>query len=516
MTAPLDPKPAATGALTLETVELTKRFGSFTAMDSVSMTVAAGSVHALLGENGAGKSTLVKCVAGSQRPEGGAIMIDGREHDVATPVIARALGIGMVYQHFTLAPGMNVAENLLLAGGRTPSFIDWKKERAALQAFLETTPFKLDLDATPAGLAAGEKQKLELLKQLYLKPRLLILDEPTSVLTPGEAADLYLALRRLADAGKYVVFITHKLHEVAATADRVTVLRRGRVVASLGRSEASIQELGSLMVGAAMPALRPISGGKFGEVVLKVQDAQAMADRGASGLKGVTLDVRGGEILGIAGVAGNGQVELAECVAGIRPLQHGKIWLNGKDVTRAHALSRLRAGLRFVPEDRLGMGLVPQLDMTDNMLLRDYRERPLAKGMWISRRLARERAERLIRDYDVRTPGTATAVRSLSGGNQQKILIGREVMAQPVVFIVAQPTRGLDIAAARSVHDRLLDLREAGAGIILISEDLDEVLQLSDRVTVLYDGAIRGTWPRHKAERGDIGTAMGGHLLDAA
>jgi simple sugar transport system ATP-binding protein len=226
--------------------------------------------------------------------------------------------------------------------------------------------------------------------------------------------------------------------------------------------------------------------------------------------------VRGGEILGIAGVAGNGQVELAECVAGIRPLQQGKIWLNGKDVTRAHALSRLRAGLRFVPEDRLGMGLVPQLDMTDNMLLRDYRERPLAKGMWISRRLARERAERLIRDYDVRTPGTATAVRSLSGGNQQKILIGREVMAQPVVFIVAQPTRGLDIAAARSVHDRLLDLREAGAGIILISEDLDEVLQLSDRVTVLYDGAVRGTWPRHKAERGDIGTAMGGHLLDAA
>jgi simple sugar transport system ATP-binding protein len=265
-----------------------------------------------------------------------------------------------------------------------------------------------------------------------------------------------------------------------------------------------------------MPALRPISAGKFGEIVLKVQDAQALADRGASGLRGVTLDVRGGEILGIAGVAGNGQVELAECVAGIRPLQHGRVWLNGKEVTRANALSRLRAGLRFVPEDRLGMGLVPQLDMTDNMLLRDYRERPLAKGMWISRRLARERAERLIRDYDVRTPGTDTAVRSLSGGNQQKILIGREIMAQPVVFIVAQPTRGLDIAAARSVHDRLLDLREAVAGIILISEDLDEILQLSDRVTVLYDGAIRGTWPRHKAERGEIGTAMGGHLLDAA
>jgi simple sugar transport system ATP-binding protein len=336
------------------------------------------------------------------------------------------------------------------------------------------------------------------------------------MLTPGEAADLYVALRRLADAGKYVVFITHKLREVAATADRVTVLRRGRVVASFGKSEASIQELGALMVGAAMPPQRPISAGNFGDAVLKVREGRATADRGASGLKGVTLEVRAGEILGIAGVAGNGQVELAECVAGIRSLQQGQIWLNGHDMTKANALSRLRAGLRFVPEDRLGMGLVPQLDMTDNMLLRDYRERPLAKGMWVSRRVARERAENLIRDYDVRTPGTGTAVRSLSGGNQQKILIGREVLAEPVVFIVAQPTRGLDIAAARAVHDRLLDLRESGAGIILISEDLDEILQLSDRVMVLYDGAICGTWHRQDANRGDIGAVMGGHLLGAA
>lgn len=495
---------------------ISKRFGDVVANDRVDLTLRRGEIHALLGENGAGKSTLMNILSGVYLPDSGEIFIDGEKTKFRSPWDAVRRGIGMVHQHFQLVNAFSVLDNILL--GATDSSLRLHRREAAerVEAVGREHGLHIDPQALIWQLTVGQRQKVEIVKLLYHGADFLLLDEPTSVLTPGEADDLYLALRRLADAGKYVVFITHKLHEVAATADRVTVLRRGRVVASLGRSEASIQELGSLMVGAEMPALRPISAGKFGEVVLKVQGAQALADRGASGLKGVTLDVRGGEILGIAGVAGNGQVELAECVAGIRPLQYGKIWLNGKDVTRAHALSRLRAGLRFVPEDRLGMGLVPQLDMTDNMLLRDFRERPLAKGMWISRRIARERAERLIRDYDVRTPGTTTAVRSLSGGNQQKILIGREIMAQPVVFIVAQPTRGLDIAAARSVHDRLLDLREAGAGIILISEDLDEILQLSDRVTVLYDGAIRGTWPRHKAERGDIGTAMGGHLLDVA
>ena len=336
------------------------------------------------------------------------------------------------------------------------------------------------------------------------------------MLTPSEASDLYLALRRLADAGKYVVFITHKLHEVMAAADRVTVLRRGRVVASLERSEASIERLGSLMVGASMPDLRSKGSSKAGEIALKAEGAQTKADRGTSGLNGVTLDVKTGEILGIAGVAGNGQVELAECLAGIRPLQRGNIWLDGKDVTASDARSRLRHGLRFVPEDRLGMGLVPQFDIVDNMLLRDYREPPLAKGVWIDRRLAAERAEKLVRDYDVRTPGINTAVRALSGGNQQKILIGREILAKPVVFIVAQPTRGLDIAAARAVHDRLLHLREDGVGIILISEDLDEILQLSDRVAVLFEGTVRGMWSRDQADRSALGTVMGGHLLDAA
>jgi general nucleoside transport system ATP-binding protein len=495
---------------------ISKRFGEIVANDRVDLTLKRGEIHALLGENGAGKSTLMNILSGVYLPDSGEIFIDGKMTRFRSPWDAVRRGIGMVHQHFQLVNAFSVLDNILLGATDSSLRLHRREALARVEAVGREHGLHIDPLALIWQLTVGQRQKVEILKLLYRGADLLLLDEPTSMLTPGEAADLYLALRRLADAGKYVVFITHKLREVAATADKVTVLRRGRVVASLRRSEASIQELGALMVGAAMPAQRPISAGNFGDVVLKVCDVQAMADRGASGLKGVTLEVRAGEILGIAGVAGNGQVELAECVAGIRPLQHGQIWLNGSDVTRVKALSRLRAGLRFVPEDRLGMGLVPQLDMTDNMLLRDYREWPLAKGMWISRRVARERAQKLVRDYDVRTPGTETAVRSLSGGNQQKILIGREVLAKPVVFIVSQPTRGLDIAAARAVHDRLLNLREAGVGIILISEDLDEILQLSDQVTVLYDGAVRGTWSRQKAERGDIGAVMGGHLLDAA
>jgi general nucleoside transport system ATP-binding protein len=495
---------------------ISKRFGETVANDGVDLILRRGEIHALLGENGAGKSTLMNILSGVYLPDSGEIFIDGEKTKFRSPWDAVRRGIGMVHQHFQLVNAFSVLDNILLGATDSSLRLNRREAAARVEAVGREHGLHIDPHALIWQLTVGQRQKVEILKLLYRGADLLLLDEPTSMLTPGEAADLYLALRRLADAGKYVVFITHKLREVTAAADRVTVLRRGRSVASLGRSEASIQELGALMVGAAMPAQRPISAGKFGNIVLRVQDAQALADRGASGLKGVTLEVRGGEILGIAGVAGNGQVQLAECVAGIRPLQHGQIWLNGKDVTQANALSRLRAGLRFVPEDRLGMGLVPQLDITDNMLLRDYRERPLAKGIWVNRRVARERALKLVRDYDVRTPDIGTAVRSLSGGNQQKILIGREVLARPVVFIVAQPTRGLDIAAARAVHDRLLDLREAGAGIILISEDLDEILQLSDSVTVLYDGAIRGTWPRQKAERGDIGAVMGGHFLDAA
>ena len=492
-----------------------KRFGATVANDGVDLVLKRGEIHALLGENGAGKSTLMNILSGVYLPDSGEIYIEGEKAGFRSPWDAVRRGIGMVHQHFQLVNAFSVLDNVLL--GATDASLRLHRREAAdrIEAVGREHGLHVDPHALIWQLTVGQRQKVEIVKLLYRGADLLLLDEPTSVLTPSEASDLYVALRRLADAGKYVVFITHKLHEVMAAADRVTVLRHGRVVASIGRSDASIQKLGSLMVGASMPDLRPKNSLKSGEIALKVEGAQTQADRGTSGLNGITLDVRAGEILGIAGVAGNGQVELAECLAGIRPLRHGKVWLKDKDISGSDARSRLRYGLRFVPEDRLGMGLVPQFDIVDNMLLRDYRERPLAKGVWIDRALAGKRAESLVRDYDVRTPGVHTAVRALSGGNQQKILIGREILAKPVVFIVAQPTRGLDIAAARAVHDRLLDLREGGAAIILISEDLDEILQLSDRVAVLFEGTVRGIWPRD-ADRSAIGAAMGGHLLDAA
>ncbi len=342
MTAPLDPVPPPTGALALETFELTKRFGAFTAMDRVSLKVAPGSVHALLGENGAGKSTLVKCVAGSQRPDGGAIVVDGRERDIATPVVARALGIGMVYQHFTLAPNMTVAENLLLAGGRTPAVIDWARQRRELEAFLDTTPFRLDLDATPAALAAGEKQKLELLKQLYLKPRLLILDEPTSVLTPQEADEVLAFVRAVARRGECtVLMITHKFREVMAYADEVTVLRRGRKVLGAAVGATSPAELAHAMIGAGDEsaaaavvdeghAARRAPTAADAPVALAVDGLVAMGDRGAVAVHGLSLAVRRGEILGIAGVSGNGQRELVEAIVGQRPRVAGRVRVVGE------------------------------------------------------------------------------------------------------------------------------------------------------------------------------------------
>jgi general nucleoside transport system ATP-binding protein len=494
---------------------ITKRFGEVLANDGVDLTLRRGEIHALLGENGAGKSTLMSILSGVYMPDRGEIIIEGEKARFRSPWDAVRRGIGMVHQHFQLVDAFSVLDNILLAATETSLRLNRRDAAARIEAVGRAHGLHINPNTLIWQLTVGQRQKVEILKLLYRGANLLLLDEPTSMLTPSEADDLYIALRRLAQSGKYVVFITHKLREVAATADRVTVLRHGRVIASVRQSEASISELGALMVGTAMPALRQLSPPRNEPVVLRLQDAQEPAHFDASGLQGVTLELRRGEILGIAGVAGNGQVELAECIAGIRSLGSGQVWLEGTDVTKADALSRMRRGLRFVPEDRLGMGLVPQLNIIDNIMLRDYRDGSLAVGALVNRREARTRAEAVVRDFDVRAPGVETAVRSLSGGNQQKILIGRELLSHPAVLVVAQPTRGLDIAAARAVHDRILDLREAGVGIILISEDLDEILQLSDRVAVLYGGMIRKTWVRAQANRGDIGAAMGGHLLDA-
>lgn len=529
MIAPVHPAPAATGALALDTYELTKRFGSFTAMDRVTMHVAPGTVHALLGENGAGKSTLVKCVAGFQRAEEGSILIDGREQDIANPVVARMLGIGMVYQHFTLAPGMTVAENLLLAGGKTPALIDWKRKRAELKDFLATTPFSLDLDMRPSELAAGEKQKLELLKQLYLKPRLLILDEPTSVLTPQEADEVLGHVREFAKSGLCtVLIITHKFREVMAYADSVTVLRRGKAVhhcqvadtnparlaaAMMGEGEAPPPAEGDTAAptGRALHAMQPTAANAA--IALQVEGLRALGDRGTLAVHDLSLSVRSGEILGVAGVSGNGQRELVEALVGQRPRLAGRVTVMGEPYEARREENR-RLKVRSLPEEPLRNACVGDLSVAENMALRDFDQPPLA---WpalgadvLNFPLWRSRAREWIAEYGVKTQGEGAPIRSLSGGNVQRAVLARELAGDINVLIAANPVFGLDFAAVAEIHSRIVQVRARGGAVLLISEDLDELLEMADRIVVMSEGRVVYETDASTAERHVLGAHMGG------
>ncbi len=517
-------------ALALQTVDLGKRFGGFTALDGVSMTVRAGSVHALLGENGAGKSTLVKCIVGYQRPDSGAVLLDGRERDIASPTVARALGIGMVYQHFTVVPGMTVAENLLIARGAMPAVIRWKAVRAELQAFMATAPFRLDLDATPQDLSAGEKQKLEILKQLVLQPRLLILDEPTSVLTPQEADEVLGTLRQRAHTGGCsVVMITHKFREVLAFADDVTVLRRGRLVASRAVAGTRPGELAACMVGdegttpvhAIAAGARPAgaAGGTTaglqrsvataGGLQLQLRGVQVRGDRGEWAVAGVDLDVHAGEIVGIAGVSGNGQRELMEALAGQRVRDGGSISVGGEPYRATRAQNR-RLKVRGLPEEPLRNACVAMMSVADNIGLRSFDEPPHARsGLRRPGRLAR-RARELIAAYRIKTQGEWAPIASLSGGNVQRAVLARELSDDARLLLVSNPVFGLDFSAVAEVHTRLVAARNAGAAVLMVSEDLDELLHVADRIVVMSEGRFVHACTAAGADRHDIGRHMGG------
>jgi ABC-type uncharacterized transport system ATPase subunit len=525
VTERIDPMPTPTGAMALETYGLTKRFGSLTALDHVTMKVAAGSVHALLGENGAGKSTLVKCVAGFQRPDEGAVVTDGREQDIANPVVARALGIGMVYQHFTLAPGMTVAENLLLAGGKTPALIDWNAKRAELKQFLASTPFTLDLDARPSELAAGEKQKLELLKQLYLKPRLLILDEPTSVLTPQEADEVLGHVREFARAGHCtVLIITHKFREVMAYADDVTVLRRGRLVHQCAVPATTPALLAQAMVGDASEArpegevtvgpgvqVAPATGptAVTQALLLSVSNLTVAGDRGTLAVRDLTLGVRSGEILGIAGVSGNGQRELVEALVGQRHRAGGGVEVLGEPYA-ARREENHRLKVRSLPEEPLRNACVADMSVAENMALRDFDLAPLCRGGRLRYDGWRSRAREWIAGYGIKTQGEDAPIRSLSGGNVQRAVLARELNGEINVLIAANPVFGLDFAAVREIHGRLRGVRDRGGAVLLISEDLDELMELADRIVVMSEGRIVFETPAASAERHVLGAHMGG------
>jgi simple sugar transport system ATP-binding protein len=506
-------------ALAVEAVSVTKRFGSLTALENVSMRVEAGSFHALLGENGAGKSTLVKCLVGFHPPSDGTFLIDGKERFVDNPRDAQRVGIGMVYQHFTLALGMTVAENLLLARSDLPLRIDWKRERAALAEFMDTTPFKLTLDAPIAGLAAGEKQKLEILKQLYLKQRLLILDEPTSVLTPGEADEVLGVLHALTRKGELsILMITHKFREVMAYADSVTVLRRGKLVGEGKVKELTPKDMANMMMGttdtsaeAESPAIRSreTKGTNDATARLVIKNLEADNDRGTPAVRGVDIDVRAGEIVGIAGVSGNGQKELVEVLLGQRRARAGSVHVNGtpygatRKEIRDHRVFSL-------PEEPLRNACVPGMSVAENMALRAFDRTPLAQGWRLKRGDITRRARELIAEFNVRPPHPSAAIETLSGGNVQRAVLARELSEPVQLLIVANPVFGLDFTATAAIHRRLLAAREAGAAVLLVSEDLDELLELADRLLVMSEGRIGYETPAASANVAEIGRHMAG------
>ncbi len=497
----------------LDTIGMSKSFGALKALQDVTVSIPAGSFHALLGENGAGKSTLVKCIMGFYTPDKGQLMIDGAEVAVRNPRDAQALGVGMVYQHFTLVPALTAAENLVVSRADAPAFIDWRKERKALDAFLDRMPFKVPLDRPVSGLAAGEKQKLEILKLLYLDQRFLILDEPTSVLTPGEADEILGLLREMAHRGDITVaMISHKFREVEAFCDDFTVLRRGARVGGGKVGAVSTREMAAMMIGDAVvrPSAARATAPKNG-VALEIAGLFAENDEGRDAVNGFDIKVKAGEIVGVAGVSGNGQSELVQALSGQRPIKLGQVLIRDQNFepTRDH-FDRFKVfGL---PEEPLKNASVPNMSVAENMAFRRFDKAPMARlGFWLSREPIRAKARELIERYNVRTPSTETPIRDLSGGNVQRAVLARELSGDVDVLIVANPCFGLDFASVADIRAQIMEQRNRGAAVLLVSEDLDEILELSDRIAVMSGGKVAYLTEAAGADRTTIGRHMAGH-----
>jgi ABC-type uncharacterized transport system ATPase subunit len=508
------PKPAArlAAAPSLEAINMTKRFGSFVALDNVTMEVPAGQFHALLGENGAGKSTLVKCIMGFYHADEGDIRLNGREIKVGNPKDARANGIGMVYQHFTLVPSLTAAENLVINRADAPAVINWAAEKRRLEAFLDTMPFRVPLDTPVSALAAGEKQKLEILKLLYLDQRFMILDEPTSVLTPGEADEILGLLKQMALKKEItVVIITHKFREVTQFADAVTVLRRGKHVGGGLVSELTTDQMARMMIGdTPIRATAERKAVPHDKPVLDLAGLYAEDQEGLPAIDGLNLTVHGGEIVGIAGVSGNGQSELVEVLSGQRPLQDGQITIHGQQFvpTRDHYDKFKVFGL---PEEPLRNATVPRMTVAENMAFRAYDKPPMSVGWWLTPGPMRARARELIKAYRVKTTSPESPIENLSGGNVQRAVLARELSGSVDVLIVANPCFGLDFASVADIRAQIMEQRNRGAAVLLVSEDLDEVLELADRVAVMSEGKINYVSPVSATDRHTIGQYMAGH-----
>jgi general nucleoside transport system ATP-binding protein len=501
----------------LELRGITKRFPGIVADDNIDFDLRDGEVHALLGENGAGKSTLMNIVYGLYHPDEGEIRVNGEPVRIHSPKDAIGRGIGMVHQHFMLIPVMTVAENIVLGQEPTKAgdLLDYAAARKRVADLSRQFGFAISPDAKVEKIGVGQQQRVEILKALYREADILILDEPTAVLTPQEATELFEILRTLTREGMSIIFISHKLNEVLGIADRITVLRRGKKVDTVPRAGATEEGLARMMVGREVLLRVEKTPATPGEPLLTIEDLHALSELGLGAVNGVSFDVRRGEIVGLAGVDGNGQSELVEALSGLRKVEAGSVRLEGRDVTGASAHAVLNHGLGHIPEDRQRRGLVLNFSLAENLALHDYDSAPNSRFGWLYPRRLVQRARGILRQFDVRGGGPQTLASALSGGNQQKVVVGREIARDPRVLLAAQPTRGLDVGAIEFVHRRLIEARDAGAAVLLVSLELDEILSLSDRILVIYEGKIVGEYAPDVSEE-TLGLAMTGGTKEVA
>jgi len=501
----------------LEMRNIVKKFPGVLASDHVNFDVQAGEIHALLGENGAGKSTLMKILYGLYQPEEGEILLNGEPISISSPTDSLNYGIGMIHQHFMLVNNLTVAENVALGLKSSRGLrLDLDVVSARILDLTEKYGLNVDPNAIISKLAVGQRQRVEIVKALYRGAALLVLDEPTAVLTPQEVDDLFIIFKQMAADGHALIFISHKLHEIFALTDRVTVLRDGKAIGTVQTSDIDKEGLAAMMVGREVVLTRERPPVTVGDVRLKLENVDAFNDDGIQILKNLSMEIRSGEIVGIAGISGNGQRPLAETVAGLQKVSSGQVFLDGNDVTGSTPLQMLNTGLSYIPEERMHDGVIKDFSVEENSVLQDHVNAPFSKGIFLNFKVIADHARTLIQDFNVKTPSRETPIKNLSGGNIQKLILARELSREPRVLIAAQPTRGVDIGATEYIHAQLLKGRAEGLATILISEDLDEVMAMSDRIIVIFHGRIMGIVNSDEITAAELGLMMAGEQAESA